>query len=428
MTTEKTINSTDWTIACHMDYGQEKSVSLVELRDGELIVTHLPQADALGGDINSCPAFLGVNGKGEALIMDPATQTISNTLAVPADARFAYAYRDPGSNRVWFVNDGDKDGNDTLLCNGQGSSVSIVAKNDDEAVAMETLCIGRGHHMTTFTGPIDGAENIPARAFSSNLKDGTLSIIGNDPNDAVSFLKIIATINLFDPRFEKKGSDDLPNNAFPHGIEFSPLTGKVYNLNNGYGTIAVIDPLSHEVENTIEMKVSSNLLLSRCGRFLIGKGADRKGDPDHVMGRLSVVDVIKGELVTVLDVEDFYPSVYRFNPKGDKLYVTAAATGKGAQAENLKSHIVQVYDTTKLPELTLIKEIEVETTQAGRRPIAILDRPGETPYIFVPNPSHGTLAIIDGERDEIVETVEVGRGDMKEFSFSFWNDRTIYGA
>ncbi len=430
MTTEKTINSKDWTIVCHKEYGDENSVAIVEQHDGEITVTHLGQSDPIGGDINSCPAFLGVNAKGEAIIMDPATRAISNTHTVPADARFVYAYRDPESNRVWFVNDGDKAGNDTLLCDGKGSSITIIAKSDDDqAVHMESLCIGRGHHMTGFTYPTADAANIPVRAFSSNLLDGTISVIGNDPNDAVSFLKVIDTINLFDARFDDGDEAAVPNNAFPHGMEFSALTGKVYNLNNGYGTIAVIDPMSNRVESTIEMKVSSNLLLSRCGRYLIGKGADRKGNAEHVMGRLSVVDAVEGKLVTALDLQDIYPSVYRFNPAGDKLYVTTAATGKGVQAENLVTDVVQVYDSTSLPELKLIKEIKLESTTAGRRPIAILEsQPGEAPLIFVPNPTHGTLSIIDGERDEVIDTVEIGKGEMKEFSFSFWNDRTIYGA
>ncbi|HGX91679.1 MAG TPA: hypothetical protein ENK35_00015 [Candidatus Tenderia sp.] len=429
MTTENNINSKDWTIVCHKDYGDENSVSIVEQRNGEITVTHLGQSDPIGGDINSCPAFLGVNARGEAIIMDPATKAISNTHSVPADARFVYAYRDPESTRVWFVNDGDKDGNDTLLCDGQGSSIGIVAKKDDQALHMETLCIGRGHHMTAFTYPTLEAADIPVRAFSSNLLDGTISVIGNDPNDAVSFLKVIDTINLFDTRFDQGDAASLPNNAFPHGMEFSALTGKLYNLNNGYGSIAVIDPTTNQVESTIEMKVSSNLLLSRCGRYLIGKGADRKGNAEHVMGRLSVVDIVKEELVTCIDLPDIYPSVYRFNPAGDRLYVTTAATGKGVQAENLITDVVQVYDTSALPALKLVEEIQLETTTSGRRPIAILENHnGEAPVIFVPNPTHGSLSIIDGATNAVIETVEIGKGEMKEFSFSFWNDRTIYGA
>ncbi len=425
MSTDTSNCTTDWTIVCHLDYGDQRKISIVKQRDGKISTVRLDQSPALGGDINHCHKFLGCNANDEAIVMDPATKTITTTATPPADIGFAYAYRDPSSTRVWFVNDGDKRGNDALMCGGVGSPVSIINKDGESAEHLESLCVGRGHHMTAFTQAVDGSGNIPNRAFSSNLQDGTISVIGNDPSDAVSFLKTIVTINLADPRFEKDGTAELPNNAFPHGMEFSPLTGKVYNLNNGYGTIAVIDPLTHEIESTIEMKVSSNLLLSRCGRFLIGKGADRKSNAEHVLGRLSVVDAVKGEMGTVLDLQDMYPSVYRFNAAGDKLYVTLAATGKGAQADNLITGLTQVYDTSNLPELKLIKEIKHETTSAGRRPIAIMEN---GPYIFVPNPTHGTLTIIDGHSDEVVNTVDVGEGGMKEFSFSFWNDRAVYGA
>jgi len=56
------------------------------------------------------------------------------------------------------------------------------------------------------------------------------------PADAITFLKIITTINLFDSTFREGGAAGIPNNAFPHGMEFSPVTGKVYNLNTGYNS------------------------------------------------------------------------------------------------------------------------------------------------------------------------------------------------
>ncbi len=421
-------SAVDWTIAAHLEYNDKNDVVVVQQQAGEISVTKLDTSAATGQDINHVATFWGINDRGEALVYDPVSKEVSHQTEIASDTRFAYAYRDPNSVRVWFMNDGDKNGNDTLACDGEGSSVTIAAKTNGKAELVDTLCVGRGHHVTTFVGPTAKAGNIPHRAFVSNLKDGVIHVIGNDPNDAVSFLKIIATINLCDPHFEDNADTNIPNNAFPHGMEFSHATGKLYNLNNGYNTVAVIDPLSHEVENSISMKVSSNLLLSRCGNFLIGKGADRKVDPEHVMGRLCVLDARKEEITTVLDIKDFYPSVYRFNPKGDKLYVTAAATGKDVQFDNLRTDIVQIYDTSKLPELSLIKEIKLEECSSGRRPIAFLERGDDAPIVFIPNPTQGSLAIIDGDSDQVINTVSIGDGNIKEFSFSFWNDRAIYGA
>lgn len=428
MTNKTKQNTADWTIVCHLDYGDHGTVSIAKQRNNTISVERLEQSDAAGGDISHKPVFLGVCNEDKAILLNPATKELSYSKSVPTDARFAYAYRDPNTARIWFMNDGDKSGNDSLCCDGKGSSATIISNDSNNAAFVDTLCIDRGHHVTVFSYPDTNNNTVPTRAFLSNLKDGTISVIGNDPNDAISFLKTIATINLCDTRHENDKDTSIPNNAFPHGMEYSSATGKLYNLNNGYNTVAVIDPVNYEVTDSIEMKVSSNLLLSRCGRFLIGKGADRKGNPDHVMGRLSVLDAIKGEIATVLDLEDIYPSVYRFNPSGDKLYVTTAATGKGVQADNLKTGVVQIYDTSALPKLTLIKEVKLEPTDSGRRPIAFQENPDAAPYVFIPNPTQGTLSILDGETDEVINTVEIGDSNIEEFSFSFWHDRTIYGA
>ena len=140
------------------------------------------------------------------------------------------------------------------------------------------------------------------------------------------------------------------------------------------------------------------------------------------------MDAEAGEITTSLDIQDFYPSVYRFNPEGNKLYVTAAATGKDVQLNNLRTDIVQIYDTSNLPALTLTKELKLEPCLSGRRPIAFLEQENTAPIVFIPNPTQGSLTIIDGETDKIIDTVNIGEGDIKEFSFSFWRDRNIYGA
>jgi len=418
----------DWTITCHMDYDDNGEVAIVHHKNGKTVVSRVTATTPKGGDYSRRPVFLGVNANDEVLIMDPKSKQIECSTSMVADSRYYYAYRDNESNRFWFTNDGDKDGNDTLNCGTDGGTVTVAAKNDNYGEVLQTLLIGRGHHVSTFCRPTANSPELPNHAFVSNLLDGTISVVGNDENDKDNFLKVITTINLFDRRFEKDGAADFPNNAFPHGMEFSPVTNRVYNLNNGYGTVAVINPVTHTVETTIAMKGSSNLLLSRCGNFLVGKGADRKANPDHVMGRLQVLDINQQEVVHSHDIQDFYPSVYRFNPAGDRLYVTAGATGKGAQADNLRTDIVQVYDSSKLPELELITEIKLEQCNSGRRPIAFLEQDGTAPLVFVPNPDQGSLAVIDSDSNEVIETISIGKANMKEFSFSFWHDKSIYGG
>jgi YVTN family beta-propeller protein len=175
------------------------------------------------------------------------------------------------------------------------------------------------------------------------------------------------------------------------------------------------------------MKTSSNLLLSPDGRFLIGKGADRKSHAEHVIGRLSVMDGVTNTLAKIVDLPDVYPSVYRFSADGQKLYVTTAATGKGKQKENLKLNSLLVFDSSALPELRLIKEVPVGLADCGRRPIAFITQGKDEGRIFVPNPSDGTLSILDSATDSVTETVKIGAANLTEVNFSFWKGLS-YGA
>ncbi len=421
---EKTKPAGQWSFLCHLSYGDEGAIRVVRYAEGALHV-HDIQSTAADNGMTLPPVFLGTTPEDEVIVMDAENKSISLRDTYPAAAFAPYAYRDPAAAHVWFTIDGDKEtGCDTLNCGATGSSVMVLdaAPGGGEAAALlKVICVGRGHHVVTFTAPSQAFPDIPRRAFVSNLLDGTISVVGNDPAEQDSYLQVIDTINLCEPEREKDGTSGVPNNAFPHGKVFSPRSGRIYSLNNGYGTIAVINPVSQRIEQRIELEVSSNLLLSPDGRFLIGKGADRKSDTQHVIGRLSVVDALTGSVETVLDVPDLYPSTYRFSPDGSKLYVTSAATGKGVQRDNLKIDVLQVYDAGALPALKLIRELPVGRADCGRRPIAFIGSAAGAGLVLVPNPSDGTISVLEGDSDETLETVTVSERPVKEFNFSFWD-------
>lgn len=418
----------DWSFACHLSAAERGSLAVVRRTQGKISVSEVAGAPASGLDEPRRPVLIGLDDGGKVLVMDPVSKRISRLAALPADAVPAYAYIDGAGGLYWMVNDGDKDtGVDAVQCGSGGSPIIAVQADAAEgARILKTLCIGRGHHVTIFTAASPRAPKVPQRIFSSNLLDGTLTVIGNDPVDAKTYLNVIGVINLCDAAHEDGKHDAALNNAFPHGMAYSPLTGKVYNMNNGYGTVAVIDPVTLDIEATVGMKTSSNLLLSPDGRFLIGKGADRKADPEHVIGRLSVMDGVSNTLVKVVDLPDVYPSVYRFSADGRRLYVTTAATGKGIQKENLKLNSLLVFDSSALPELRLVKEVKVGRADCGRRPIAFITG-DDGGWTFVPNPSDGTLSILDGASDSVVETVTLGPPNLTEINFSFWRGLS-YGA
>ena len=401
----------EWSFACHLSEGETGSLVLIEHKGGKTRVIPVERAPASGLDEAQRPVLIGVDADNALLIMDAVGKEISRHQRLPEDAVATYAYVDPATATYWMVNDGDKDNGVDLLNCGNGGSPVIVVKglgNSQAAEVIKVICLGRGHHVTIFVAPSELAPQVPRRVFASNLLDGTISVIGNDPADSTTFLKLIATINLSDPRHEDGKREAVPNNAFPHGMVFSPLTGKVYNMNNGYGTVVVIDPLSNSVETSAD------------GRFLIGKGADRKSDAEHVIGRLSIMDALSNTVTGTVELPDIYPSVYRFSSDGRKLYVTTAATGKGKQRDNLKLDTLLVFDTSALPAINLIKEVRVGRADCGRRPIAFIDQGRNGVRVFVPNSSDGTLSILDGADDSVLETVNLGKTDLAEINFSFW--------
>ncbi|MDH5231650.1 MAG: hypothetical protein OEZ58_06525 [Gammaproteobacteria bacterium] len=402
-----------WTLVCHSDHGDGGIVSVIQADNNRFNLRNIETTGKTNLQPDWLPRFLGVNANNQAIILNPETLTTECQAQIAADVFPAYAYRDDANQRMWFMNDGDKNGIDHLHCDN-ASTVTVV-KREDSAQALKTLCVGRGHHVPVFL-----KNRI---AYVSNLLDGTIVVIDNDENSE-QFLNIIHSIDLTETDKEKNGTTTAPNNAFPHGMVYSSVTDRVYNLNNGYGTIVVINPETHIIEDRIALDGCSNLLLSPCGKFLIGKGADRKSNNEHVLGKLCVVDIEKQTVVTDLQLQDVYPSVYRFSADGKKLYVTTAATGKGAQKDNLIFDTLYVYDTTQLPNLPLLKSIKVGVADCGRRPIAFTS---DGSHVFNPNPSDGSMSIIDGKSDEIIEVIDLQVKTKNELNFSFWLDG-IYGA
>jgi len=413
-----------WSLVCHLSAGGQGYVAVISRNGDGFTSARLSSAEASGAAEGRQPLFLGLDAEHRHVVMSGQDTTIANPKQMPADAFPIYSYRDPSSGYVWFVSDGDKDGNDALNCGATGSPIIICKRTGQgSAELVKLICMGRGHHVVTYTGPDRENPDVPSRAFVSNLLDGSISVVSNDP-DAADYLQVIETINLCEPEKEEGRQMGIPNNAFPHGQVYASRTGKVYSFNNGYGTVAVIDPTSCMIEGRIEMKVSSNLLLSPDQRFLIGKGADRKSDADHVLGRLTVIDIDQEKVVTKLDLPDVYPSVYRFSLDGSRLYVTTAATGKGDQRDNLNRDTLLVYDATALPELKLLREVKVGVADCGRRPIAF---DNDAQFVFVPNPTDASVSILDAADDRVLATVSIGEQAADEINFSFWAG-DIYGA
>lgn len=419
-------SSQAWQVTMHINKGSAGAVVTVS-HDGAQTSVNKSSLVNSKSDQREL-VFIGNANDGAMIQMDANSQAITHRNEFLAETYVPYAYPQFGSDTHWYSYDGDKEnGEDPQACPSGGAPMLVVRNTGESAEVVKMICLGRGHHVVAFSEPTATNKAIPQYAFVSNLLDGNIVVLGNDPADVNRYLQVVKIIDLCEPEKEKSGEHCTPNNAFPHGMAFSPLTGKIYSLNNGYASIVVIDPVSLEIESRLQMKKSSNLLLSHDGRYLIGKGADRKSDPEHVMGRISVVDVLSGNTEIAIDLPDIYPSTYRFSRDGSKLYVTTAATGKGVQRDNIKMDLLQVYDASALPALKLVKEVKVGVADCGRRPLGYTASEEGADRLFIPNPTDGTLSILDGASDEVIETVDIDDGDAKEITFSFW-DGTVFGS
>lgn len=382
------------------------SVALIR-RGGETRIEPLPTLAETGLAPELRPIFVGVDPDArKVILLDPKSREIRAQDGFPADAFPAHIYADPESPRRWFMNDGDREtGNDRLNCGDAGSSVTVIENVDDSTARfIRTICVGRGHHQAAFSFPSEAAPDTPRRAWISNLRDGTVSVIGNDPAAGDEYLRLIHTVDLSEPEREEGGRGGIPNRSFPHGIMYSARTGRMYNLNNGYGNIVVIDPLRLEIEDRIDFAGHSNLFVVPGGRFAIGRGADRKSDPDHVLARLTVLDLETRTIVDQIQLPDIYISKYYFDPSGTRLYLTTGSSGSPEQQRNLRPDVLLVFDLSELPRLVLRQELRLGSPAGS---LAVCET-SEGTRLFTSNGAAGAVHVIDGDGTRILETIAVG--------------------
>lgn len=396
----------NFTLAYYSSDRKTGSLHIVSRKNNETKITELERLSETDLDKALKPILIGITENHQAITLSPETKKIQFSSQFPCDSFAAHNYSDPTSQCDWLMNDGDKEtGNDTLNCAQGGSSVTVIeGRNSSNVKYLGTICIGRGHHQASFSHPSDNAPHIPKQAYISNLTDGTVSVIGNDPDQKNSFLKVIATIDLCEPEKENHPKQTIPNNAFPHGLVYSKVSGKIYNLNNGYGTIAVIHPVTHEIEQRIAFAGHSNLFITPDGRYIIGRGADRKSDVQHVIAKLTVFDVKTHTVVDSLTLKDVYISKYYFNPEGTKLFLTTSTSGNDAQKENLKTDALLIFDLDKLPTLSLLEELRLGSSSGS---LTFVKNAEGTSTVFSSNSADGKLIIIDADKPEITETIDV---------------------
>jgi len=165
----------------------------------------------------------------------------------------------------------------------------------------------------------------------------------------------------------------------------------------------IVNPRSQAIERTLAFKGHSNLFMAGDGRFAIGRGADRKRDPLHVIARISAFDVTTEQIVDSIDVPDVYISKYFINPESPKLYLTVSSSGSPEQQGNLKTDVLMVFDLTALPRINLIAEIRVgEIGSVAFVPVA-----SGNSLVCCSDAKASALVVIDGDSDAVLERIAV---------------------
>jgi len=142
------------------------------------------------------------------------------------------------------------------------------------------------------------------------------------------------------------------------------------------------------------------------GRYIIGRGADRKSDADHVIGKLSVLDVTTNTITDKADLQDIYISKYYFNTEGSKLYLTTGSSGSPEQKENIKKDALLVFDMTALPKVKLIKELSIGSSGS----LDFLEENGKTTCVFSSNTEKGSVVVFDGADESLLDDINVTEG------------------
>jgi len=371
--------------------------------------------------------------------------------------RPVHIYRDPTDGQIiWTMIDGDAttglddvtatipDTNTVVDCSATGGGAVTIIHNSHipsgglvpEIVAK--LCLyAKGHKVTAFSS----GTGVPKRAFVSSEISGEIAVIDNEPTIGGAanpdYLKLINRIDLCDPAKELVPTTCnpevgfpvttafTPNNSTPHGIRFSIASKKVYSIQEGYHTIAEVDPDTLAVTRTLNLAGTpyTSFGITPDGKYLFLRGVDAATNATNLLGKTAIVDLVNNPLaplaiIPFADLQNIVPAGFKFAPDGKRLYMLASntATGAGAQPGNQLKNILLEFDTAGFPaQPTLLRNISLEVT-AGNHSFDIyadgLAGAGSAKYVVVSNGTGANSVSIINATDNSVpkQNVPVGVG------------------
>jgi len=383
------------------------------------------QGTALGDMTSSAGdwVFLNLSAANGVALIDPLSgaKPIFETI-LPTGERPVHIYRDAVDGQViWSMNDGNATtGIDSINCSEVGS-VSVLHNSHlgpggEVPKLVKTLCLGVGHKVAAFSKPTVSDATIPKRTFITNAKSGEMSVIDNNAASG-TYLTVINKIDLCDKDKEPTKSCDsdvaTPNASSPHGIAWSNATGKVYSRQEGYENVVEVDPDTMKSVRKVDVAPFTSSGISPDGKFLFLRATDKTTNPDHVLGKLGVIDLTANPLaVTPLpDLQDIAPGSFKFSPDGTKLYLTQSNDNTGltaAQQANLKRDKLVVLNTAALPAApTVTTEIDLLPSPGGHS-LDLHVHDGTLKHLWVTNKDDNSVSVINAASNQLVQRVAVG--------------------
>jgi len=385
------------------------------------------QGAALGDMTSSAGdwVFMNLSAANGVALIDPLSgaKPIFETIITTGE-RPVHIYRDPVDGEViWSMNDGNATtGIDSLNCSAQAvGSVSVLHNSHlgaggDVPKLEKTLCLGVGHKVAAFSKPTASDATILRRTFITNAKSGEMSVIENDSAVPSTYLTVKGTIDLCDSAKETTPCDSdvaTPNASSPHGIAWSIATGKVYSRQEGYENVVEVDPNTMQIARKVDVAPFTSSGISPDGKFLFLRATDKTTDPDHVLGKLGVIDLTANPLAvtTLPDLQDIAPGSFKFSPDGTKLYLTQSNSNTGltaAQVTNLKRDKLVVLNTAALPAApTVTAEIDLLPSPGGHG-LDLHVHDGNLKHIWVTNRDDNSVSVINAASNQLVQRVAVG--------------------
>ena len=348
---------------------------------------------------------------------------------LPTGTRPVHIYRDPTDvKRIWSMNDGDvANGNDSIRCpGGVGTSVTVLKNSHigsggvPPSVVGFTCTLASGHGVTAFSQPIMTDANIPKYAAVTNEKGGQMAFLDNNQASA-TYRSMVARLDLCTNTGqagltppgavcdnETSTSLTVPftaNGSNPHGIRWSKHSGKIYSIQTAYGEIIEVDPKlivpgpgNHLTAITRRLSLAgrpyTSYGITPDGKFLFLRGRDITTDPDHILGKLAVVDLTVGgplAITALPDLLDVVPSTFKFTPDGQRMYLLASdtATGTGNQPVNQRKNLLFVFNPSAFPAAPqVLAEIGL-LPASGHNFDVLVQGAGQTGGVLV---SNGTAA------------------------------------